>query len=98
MTDIAETSPIERVARVIAAEALSPNGEDRGSSESAVSDQVEASWRNEVERARAVLRTLREPTAEMVEAGRQAGSDPAEIWNAMMRAAIGEPGGLFSGS
>ncbi len=41
-------------------------------------------------RDRAVLKTLREPTPEMVEAGHAAGSDPAEIWSAMVRAAIGQ--------
>ena len=53
-----------------------------------MSDQVDAVWRQEVDRAVAVLRTLREPTPEMVEAGRAAGSDPAEIWNFMVRAAV----------
>ena len=89
MTDIAVLSPVERIARVIAAEALSPNAEgadwpERG----AVSDRVDSVWHEEVDRALAVLRTLREPTPEMVDAGRAAGSDPAEIWSAMVRAAI----------
>lgn len=89
MTDIAVTSPVERIARVIAAEALSPNGEGPDWSErGAVSDQVDSVWRQEVDRALAVLRTLREATPEMVEAGRAAGSDPAEIWSAMVRAAL----------
>lgn len=89
MTDVAVLSPVERIARVLAAEALSPNGEgfdwaERG----AVSDRVNAVWRTEIDRANAVLRTLREATPEMVEAGRAAGSDPAEIWNAMVRTAL----------
>src|SRR5688572_17800274 len=89
MTDISVTSPVERIARVIAAEALSPNGEGPDWSErGAVSDQVDAVWRQEVDRAVAVLRTLREPTPEMVEAGRAAGGDPAGMWNAMVRAAL----------
>lgn len=88
MTDIAITSPVERAARVIAAQALSPNGEGVDWTEVAVSDRVDASWRREVPRALAVLRTLREPTPEMVEAGRAAGTNPAEVWNAMVRAAI----------
>jgi len=41
-----------------------------------------------VQRAVAILHTLREPTQAMVEAGREAGSDPAEIWCAMVRAAL----------
>lgn len=87
MTDIAILSPVERIARVIAAEALSPNGEGPDWA-GGVSDAVESSWREEVPRAVAVLRTLREPTPEMVDAGRAAGGDPAEVWNAMVRAAI----------
>lgn len=89
MTDISATSPVERIARVIAAEALSPNGEGPEWSErGAVSDQVDSVWRQEVDRALAILRTLREPTPEMVEAGRAAGGDPAQIWSAMVRAAL----------
>lgn len=87
MTDISVTSPVERIARVIAAEALSINGEGQDAS---ASGEVDAVWPQEVNRAMAVLRTLREPTPEMVEAGRAAGSEPAEIWNAMVRAAIGQ--------
>ncbi|MEI9927365.1 MAG: hypothetical protein WDN44_06205 [Sphingomonas sp.] len=79
MTDIAVTSPVERIARVIAAEALSANGAGGG-----VSAQVDSSWRDELPRALAVLRTLREATPEMVEAGRAAGGSPAEIWAAMV--------------
>lgn len=87
MTDISVTSPVERIARVIAAEALSANGEGRDSS---AGGEVDAVWEQEVQRAVAVLKTLREPTPEMVEAGRGAGGDPAQVWNAMVRAAIGQ--------
>ncbi|ATY31365.1 hypothetical protein [Sphingomonas psychrotolerans] len=87
MTDISVTSPVERIARVIAAEALSINGEGHDGS---AGGAVDAAWQQEVGRALAILRTLREPTPEMVEAGRAVGSDPAEIWNAMVRAAIGQ--------
>lgn len=87
MTDISVTSPVERIARVIAAEAISINGEGQDAS---AAGEVDAAWRSEVNRAMAVLRTLREPTPEMVEAGRSAGANPAEIWNAMVRAAIGQ--------
>jgi len=88
MTDIATLPPVERIARVIVAEALSPNGEDRGAPDRAISDQVDAEWHSEVGRAIAILRTLREPTPDMVAAGQNAGGDPAEVWNAMVRAAI----------
>ncbi|WP_025561262.1 hypothetical protein [Sphingomonas sp. UNC305MFCol5.2] len=87
MTDLSVTSPVERIARAIAAEALSINGEGGDPS---VGIAVDAVWEQEVPRAMAVLRTLREPTPEMVEAGRTAGGDPAQVWNAMVRAAIGQ--------
>lgn len=87
MTDISMTSPIERIARVIAAETLSLNAEGH---EASAAESVDLAWKEEVALATAVLRTLREPTPEMVEAGRAAGSDPAEIWNAMVRAALGQ--------
>jgi hypothetical protein len=88
MTDISVTSPVERIARVLSAEGLSPNGGGREDETRAVSGMVDTLWRSEVACALAVLRTLREPTPEMVEAGRTVGSDPADIWNAMVRAAL----------
>lgn len=88
MTDIAVTSPVERIARVIAAEILSPNGEGAAPGGTSVSNEVNANWPVEISRALAVLRTLREPTPEMVEAGNAAGGGAAEIWSAMVRAAI----------
>ena len=91
MTDIALTPAAERIARVITAVPLSPNGEGPSGTDRAVADEVDAHWREALSRAEAVLRTLREPTQAMVEAGRSAGSDPAQIWSAMVRAAITEP-------
>lgn len=88
MTDIAVTSPVERIARVIAAQALSPNGEGPQGSDEAVSTEVDRVWRSEVDRAVAVLKTLREATPEMVEAGRSVGGDPAMVWAAMVGAAL----------
>lgn len=88
MTDIAITSPIERIARVLAAESRSPNGEGPGWSDGHVASEVDGAWRQETGRALAVLKTLREATQEMIDAGRSAGDDPAEIWSAMVRAAI----------
>lgn len=87
MTDISVTSPVERIARVIAAETLSINGDGNDPS---AGGAVDAAWDQQIGRATAILRTLREPTPEMVEAGRTVGNDPAEIWNAMVRAAIGQ--------
>lgn len=87
MTDIAITSPLVRIARVLTAENVSANAE--GSQRSA-SSEVDHAWYDQLDRARAVLNTLREATPEMIEAGRAAGSDPSEIWNAMVRVAIEE--------
>ena len=90
MTDVAITSAVERIARVLAAEALSPNADGPQGSDIAVSAAVDLRWKAELDRAAAVLRTLREPTAEMVDAGRNAGGDAADMWSAMVRAALGE--------
>lgn len=85
MTDISVTSPVERIARVLVAETLSINAEGDATS---AGREIDESWRSELDRAVAVLKTLREPTPEMVEAGRGAGSEPAAIWSAMVRAAL----------
>jgi hypothetical protein len=85
MTDIAVTSPIERISRVIAAEGVSANGTGM---EVSAGKAVNAIWREELPVAIAILRTLREPTPEMVQAGREAGDNPAEIWTAMVLAAL----------
>lgn len=85
MTDISVTSPVERIARVLAAETLSINGEG---DEASAGSAIDASWRGEIDRAIAVLKTLREATPEMVEAGRATAGDPAETWSAMIRAAL----------
>lgn len=90
MTSIASTSPIERIARVITAEMLSPNAEGAGELGRPVSEIVDTIWPRETDRALAVLRTLREPTMGMIEAGRAAGDDPACIWSAMVNAAIAQ--------
>lgn len=72
---------------MIAAEGLSINAD--GNSNSA-GGQVDAAWREQVDCALAILRTLREPTPEMVEAGRSVvDRSPEQVWNAMVRAAIG---------
>lgn len=94
MAGISVTSPVERIARVIAAEMLSPNAEGAGELSRPVSAIVDTIWPRETDRALAILRTLREPTPEMVEAGRAAGPDPARIWAAMVHVAIEEAAGL----
>lgn len=90
MTDIALTSPIERIARVICAEAHHSDGQPKGGAAiaAAVSGHIDATWDEEIERAKAVLKTLREPTAEMVEAGNAAKGDAAHIWSAMVAKAL----------
>ncbi|MFV0624531.1 hypothetical protein ACBY01_11040 [Sphingomonas sp. ac-8] len=91
MTHIAATSPIERIARVLVAHALSPNGRGDAEPDEVVSAEVKERLPDELPRAAAILRALREPSREMVEAGNaMTGADAAEIWDAMVRAALGE--------
>jgi hypothetical protein len=91
MTHVAATSPIERIARVLVAHALSPNGRGDAEPDEVVSAEVNDRLPDELPRAAAILRALREPSAEMVAAGAALGSaDPAEIWDTMVRAALGE--------
>lgn len=78
---ISEFSAIERVARVLAAERLSSNGEGY---EASASDGVEAEWHLYVGQAVAILKTLREPDIVMANAGNP------EIWRAMVGAALGD--------
>jgi hypothetical protein len=84
---ISELSPVERIARVIAAERLSLNAEGF---EPSASDEVDAEWHLYIGQAVAILKTLREPDIVMADAG-----DPA-VWRAMIEAALrdyaGEPG------
>lgn len=81
--DISHTPLIERIARVLAGQRLSSNAE--GSNPSA-GDVVDLAWREHVDDARAVLRTLREPDAQMAAAGDTA------TWERMVRAAIDADG------
>lgn len=77
--DTASTSPIERVARVLAGYELSRNGEGDMAS---AGDAVDALWPEFTDNALAVLRTLREPSAAMVTVG------DAALWERMILAAI----------
>jgi hypothetical protein len=77
--DIANTPLIERIARVLAGQRLSSNAE--GSNPSA-GEAVDLAWREHLDDARAVLRTLREPDQEMAAAGDVA------VWERMVRSAI----------
>ena len=77
--DISNTPLLERIARVLAGQRLSSNAE--GSNPSA-GEAVDLAWREHLDDARAVLRTLREPDEEMAAAG------DAAVWERMVRAAI----------
>ena len=76
---VSQTPALERIARVLAGERLSDNGEGSEASASAHVDQV---WSQYLVQATAVLRTLREPDEDMAAAG-----DP-EVWEAMVQAAL----------
>jgi hypothetical protein len=77
---VSNTSAIERIARVIAGRVASINAE--GDDPSA-GDRVDATWREYVDDAQSILRTLRVPDQAMAEAG-----DP-EVWERMVLAALG---------
>ena len=77
--DVSLTPAVERVARVLAGQRISANAE--GNAESA-GKQVDAVWRDYLDDARAVMRTLREPDTAMAKAG-----DP-QIWEAMILAGL----------
>jgi len=77
--DRAITSPIERVARVLAGHALSRNAEGDLAS---AGEAVDALWGEYSDAALAVLRTLREPSAAMLAVG------DGEVWDRMIHAAI----------
>ncbi|WP_326490657.1 hypothetical protein [Sphingobium sufflavum] len=86
--DVAATSAIERIARVLAGNQLSANAEG---SEVHASLSVEMEWESHIETAIAILKTLREPDADMAAVG-----DVAN-WQRMIAAAIGEPRELADG-
>jgi hypothetical protein len=77
--NVSKGDVVERIARVLAGQRLSANAEG---SDAHAGEAVDASWRDHVDDAKAVLRTLREPDEKMAAAG-----DPA-VWERMIRAAI----------
>ena len=81
--DISHTPLAERIARVLAGQRLSSNAE--GSNPSA-GEAVDLAWREHLDDARAVLRTLREPDEQMASVGDVA------VWERMVRAAIDADG------
>ena len=72
---------VERIARVLAGEALSINA--NGSDPSA-GDKVDREWPNHVDEAIAVLHTAREPDEAMAAVG------DVETWRNMVEAAIAQ--------
>ena len=72
---------VERIARVLAGEALSSNA--NGSDPSA-GDKVDRAWREHVAEAEAVLHTMREPDEAMAAVG------DVEMWRDMVEAAIAQ--------
>ena len=75
---------IERIARVLAGQQFSRNASGEGPADVPAADLVDLHWPDHVDDAVAVLKTLREPDDAMRAAG------DAEMWEAMVRAAIGE--------
>jgi hypothetical protein len=72
---------VQRIARVLAGAAHSSNAE--GSDPSA-GEKVDLVWREHVNQALAVLRTMREPDDGMASAG------DADVWRKMVEAALAE--------
>lgn len=77
--DVSTTPAVERVARVLAGQRISVNAQ--GDEESASRD-IDATWRDYLADAVAVMKTLREPDAAMAKAG-----DP-RVWEAMILAGL----------
>lgn len=80
--EVAATSTVERIARVLAGNQLSANAQG---SEAHASLSVEMEWEGHIETAIAVLKTMREPDADMAAVG-----DVAN-WQRMIEAAIAKP-------
>lgn len=73
------TPAIERIARVLAGRQLSQNGEGSDPHAAAAVDQA---WCDYVEDAYAILHTLREPDAQMAQAG------DVDVWRRMIGAVL----------
>ena len=76
---ISSTSAIERIARVISGQQLSANADGVDPS---ASTAVDMEWEAHIDVASAILRTLREPDADMAAVG------DAAIWDRMIAAAL----------
>ena len=80
---VSNTNVVERIARVIAGRVVSINAE--GDDPSAA-DKVDSIWRDYVDDAISILKTLREPDPVMADAG------DVETWHRMIEAALAEAG------
>lgn len=76
---VSESPVVERIARVLAGRQLSGNALGL---EAHASTSVDMEWKDRIPDAVAILRTLREPDAQMADAG------DVDIWRAMVTAAI----------
>lgn len=76
---VSETTVVERIARVLAGQRASANAEGHLAS---AGDVVDDSWREHLDDAQAVLRTLREPDPVMAAVG------DVETWRSMVEAAL----------
>ncbi len=76
---ISNTSLVERIARVLAGRELSINAEGGDASAGPEVDQI---WRDHLDDALSILRTMREPDETMAAAG------DAEVWENMVQAAL----------
>ena len=79
MVEFAHMSLVERIARVMAGEALSSNA---NGSDSSAGDKVDRAWREHVPEALAVLHAIREPDQAAAAAG------DAGTWQRMVEASI----------
>ena len=79
--DIANMTAAERIARALAGQRASANADG---DEKSASDKVDATWRDHLDDAVAVLKTLREPDEAMAQAG------DAAVWEKMILTAIGQ--------
>ena len=73
------TPAVERIARVLAGRQLSLNGDG---DDPHAAGAVDASWREHIDDAYAILHTLREPDAQMAEAG------DVGVWRKMIGAVL----------
>ena len=80
---VSELTVVERIARVLAGQRASANADGYLAS---AGDVVDDSWREHIDDAKAVLRTLREPDSTMASAG------DVETWRAMVEAALEDEG------